>query len=95
MYARVTSFEVDPARRAELALKVEAMGPRAKALPGMIDAYVGWRDDGQGVLVAVYRDKEAADAAAAKIQAFWGDLAGLLGRAPEINVYDSVVRLTA
>ena len=52
MYARVTSFKVDPARRDELALKVEAMAPRAKALPGMIDAYVGWRDDGQGVLVA-------------------------------------------
>src|SRR5688572_17351453 len=32
MYARVTSFKVDPARLQELAAKIEEMGPRAKAL---------------------------------------------------------------
>ena len=39
MYARVTTFKVDPARLPELSAKIEEMGPRAKALPGMVDAY--------------------------------------------------------
>ena len=61
MYARVTTFKVDPARLQELSAKIEEMGPRAKALPGMVDAYAAWRGDGQGVVVAIYRSKEDAD----------------------------------
>ena len=73
MYVRVTSFKVDPSRLPELSAKIEEMGPRAKALPGMVDAYAAWRADGQGVLVAIYESKETADAAVARI-------AGHLGR---------------
>ena len=39
MYARVTTFKVEPARLGELSAKIEEMGPRAKALPGIVDAY--------------------------------------------------------
>ena len=66
------------------------MRPRAKALPGMVDIYAAWRADGQGVVVAVYESKEAADAAVARIQALWGDLAGLLRGAPRTDVYETV-----
>ena len=82
MYARVTTFKVDPARLHELSAKIEQMGPRAKALPGMIDAYTAWRGDGQGIIVALYNSKEDADRAVARIQALWGDLAGLVSGAP-------------
>src|SRR5215813_3861457 len=51
MYARITQFKVDPSRLAELSAKIKDMGPLAKALPGMIDAYAAWRPDGQGVIV--------------------------------------------
>jgi hypothetical protein len=95
MYARVTSFKVDPARTPELAAKVKEMGPRAKALPGMIDAYAVWRGDGQGVIVALYRSKEDADKAVERIQALWGDLASLLSGAPRTDVYETAVRITA
>jgi len=50
MYARVTNFKVDPSRLSELSAKIKEMGPRAKALPGMVDAYAAWRADGQGEL---------------------------------------------
>src|SRR4029450_12509218 len=76
MYARVATFKGDPARLPELWAKIEEMGPRAKALPGMVDAYAAWRGDGQGVVVALYRSKEDADRAVARIQALGGDLAG-------------------
>ena len=80
MYARVTTFKVDPARLQELPAKIKEMGPRAKALPGMVDAYAAWRGDGQGVVVALYRSKEDADRAVARIQALVArDIADLVG----------------
>jgi 6-phosphogluconolactonase (cycloisomerase 2 family) len=94
MYARVTSFKVDPARLPELSAKVGEMAPRAKALPGMIDAYVAWRADGQGVVVAVYESKEAADRAVQRIQALWGNLASLVSSAPRTDAYENAEHLT-
>jgi hypothetical protein len=93
MYARVTTFKVDPARLQELPAKIKEMGPRAKALPGMVDAYAAWRGDGQGVVVAIYRSK--ADRAVARIQALWGDLAGLLSGAPKTDAYETAAHVTA
>ena len=94
MYARVTTFKVDPARVAELSAKVVEMAPRAKALPGIVDVYVAWRADGQGVLIGIYQSKEAADRAVARIQALWGNLAGLVTGAPRIDAYETAERLT-
>jgi len=94
MYARVTSFKVDPSRLPELSAKIEEMRPRAKALPGMVDAYAAWRADGQGVVVALYENKEAADRAVARIQALWGNLAGLLSGAPRTDAYETAERIT-
>jgi hypothetical protein len=95
MYVRVTNFKVDPSRLPELSAKIEEMGPRAKALPGMIDAYAAWRADGQGVLVAIYQSKESADAAVARIQAIWGNLAGLVSGAPRTDAYENAAHVTA
>ena len=94
MYARVTHFKVDPSRLPELSAKIKEMGPRAKALPGMIDAFVAWRADGQGVVVALYASKGAADRAVSRIPALWGDLVGLLSSAPRTDVYADAERIT-
>jgi hypothetical protein len=91
----VTSFRVDPSRVAELPAKVAEMGPRAKRLPGVVDIYAAWRSDGQGVVVALYESKEAADRAVARIQALWGNLAGLLAGPPRTDAYESAEHLTA
>jgi hypothetical protein len=95
MYVRVTAFKVDSSRLHELMAKVDDMRPRAKALPGMIDAYVAWRGDGQGVLVGIYQSKEAAEAAVGRIQAIWGSLAGLVSSAPRTDGYETAAHLTA
>ncbi len=94
MYVRVTSFKVDPARLPELSAKIAELGPRAKALPGMVDAYAAWRGDGQGVLVAIYESKEKADAAVARIAAIWGSLAGLVSGAPRTDAYENAAHIT-
>jgi len=94
MYARVTSFKVDPARLPELSAKVKEMAPRVKALPGMVDAYAAWRSDGQGVVVALYESKEAADRVVARIQALFGGLAGLLSGPPRTDAYEAAEHIT-
>jgi hypothetical protein len=90
MYARVTTIQVDPARLSEISAKLKENSLAAKTLSGVIDIYAAWRADGQGTVVAIYNSKEDADAAAAKVQAMWGALAGLLKGAPNIDTYDNV-----
>lgn len=90
MYARVTTFKVEPARLPELSARIEQLAGIAKALPGIVDVYAAWRGDGQGVLVGVYNSKAEADRAVARIQALWGTLAGLLAGAPRTEIYDTV-----
>jgi len=94
MYARVTTFKVDPARIGELADKIDELRPRAKALPGLADAYAAWRADGQGIVVALYEDRTAADRAVARMQALWGELAGLISGFPRVDTYESAEQLT-
>jgi hypothetical protein len=90
MYARVTSFKVDPARLDELPAKIKKMQPLARALPGIVDIYIAWRADGQGVVTAIYRTKAEADAAVARLQVLWGTVADLFNVAPRTDVYDTV-----
>ena len=90
MYARVTTFKVDPARLGELPAKFKEMTPAAKALPGVIDVYAAWRADGQGSVTAIYKSKAEANSAAAKIQTLWGTMSGLLKAAPTTETYNSV-----
>jgi hypothetical protein len=94
MYARVTTFKVDPARIAELGEKVEEMRRCVRALPGLAHAYAAWRADGQGMVVALYEDRTSADRAVARMQALWGEFAGLLSGVPRVDTFDSVERLT-
>ena len=90
MYARVTSFRVDPSRLGELQGKIKELTPVARRLPGLIDMYAVWRADGQGVVTSIYQSKADADAAIARIQALWGTLADLLKAAPSTDAYDTV-----
>jgi len=94
MYARVTTFKVDPARIAELGAKIAEMRPRADALPGLAHAYAAWRADGQGIVVALYEDRRAADRAVARMQALWGAFAGLISATPRVDVYENADELT-
>jgi len=90
MYARVTTFKVDPARLGEVSAKFKEMAPAAEALPGIVDVYAAWRADGQGSVTAIYQSKADADAAGAKIKELWGGLTSLLSGAPATEAYDTV-----
>lgn len=53
MYARVTSFTVDPSRLGELPARIKEMQHLANALPGVVDIYAAWRADGKGMVTAI------------------------------------------
>jgi hypothetical protein len=90
MFARVTTFKVDPSRLGELQASIARMRPAAKGLAGVVDIYVVWRGDGQGVVTAIYESRAAADKAVMRIQALWGAFAGLLQGAPRTDIYETV-----
>jgi hypothetical protein len=93
MYARVTSFKVDPSRLGELPAKIKAVEPAARSLKGVVDIYVAWRGDGQGAITAIYASKADADRAVGRMQAIWGSLAGLLQAPPDTQAFDRVEHL--
>ena len=94
MYARVTTFKVDPSRLDELAGKIAELSRLVKVLPGMVDAHAVWRADGQGVVVAIYQSREHADAAMRRLQVIWGSLAHLLTGPPRTDAYETVQHIT-
>jgi quinol monooxygenase YgiN len=94
MYARVTTFKVDPARLDELTARIAQLSRLVKALPGMVDAHAAWRADGQGVVVAIYLSREHADAAMRRLQVIWGSLADLLAGPPKTDAYETVQHIT-
>ena len=95
MYARVTNFKVDPSRLPELSAKIKEMGPRAKALPGMVDAYAAWRADGQGVRGGDLSEQGGGRRGRSPgSQAIWGSLAGLLSGAPRTDAYENAAHIT-
>jgi len=90
MYVRVTTFEVDPSNVSKLSDKIAKIAPIAKNLPGVADIYVAWRGDGRGVVVAAYASEDAAKRAVVRLQAVWGELAGVLKSPPRTDSFEQV-----
>ncbi len=95
MYARITTYQCDPARLDDMTAKLDEIKAQVKAISGVIDAYSAWRADGNGVTAAIYESQAAAEAAASQAQAIWADLADLLMGAPNTETYENVVHISA
>ena len=94
MYARLTTFQVDPARIGELTAKMGDFKAGTKSMKGVINTYVAWRADGQGMVTAIFDSKASADAAAAQAQGVWAGVAGLLKGAPKVEDFDQAEHLS-
>lgn len=95
MYARVTTYQCDPARLDEMGDRIEELKAQVKAVAGLVAVYTAWRDDGNGVTTAIYESQAAAEAAVPQVQAIWADLADFLTGPPNAEGYDNVEHLTA
>lgn len=94
MYARVTSYQADPSRLDAMASKLEELKLKVKALTGILDVYSLWREDGQGVIMAIYNSQEEAESAMPEIQAFWSELDDFLTSSPQTETYGNIMHLT-
>ena len=95
MYARITTYQCDPARLDDLTAKLDGIKVQVKAISGVMEVYSAWRADGNGVTAAIYESQAAAEAATPQVQAIWADLTDLLVGAPNAETYENVVHITA
>ncbi len=95
MYARITTYQCDPARLDDLTAKLDGIKVQVKAISGVMEVYSAWRADGNGVTAAIYESQAAAEAATPQVQAIWADLADLLVGAPNAETFENVVHITA
>src|SRR5438128_9371940 len=93
MYARVTTYQADPARLEELRTKLPDIKEKLEEMDGLEDWYTVWRADGQGVVFTVYKDKEAADASLNEVRSIWAILSRLLYGVPKVENFDNVETL--
>ena len=93
MYARVTTYQADPARLEELRAKLPPIKAKLEEMDGLIDWYTVWRADGQGVVFTVFEDKGRADASLNEVRNVWSGLAGLLKATPKAENFDNVETL--
>lgn len=94
MYARVSTYQIKPDRIDDMLAKVEAVRGQVRNVPGLLNSYSAWRDDGHGVTTGIYESAEAAEAASAAIGAVWSGLAEFLVAPPQVQNYDNVMHMS-
>ncbi len=93
MYARVTTYRVDPAKLGEMVASIDEIKAKMAEISGMLMAYSAWNDDGAGVVTAIYESEAAAEAAKPQIGAVWAGLEGLLTAVPETQTFSNVEKM--
>ena len=88
MYARVTTYHVDPARLDEMAAELSDLRAHCKTLPGIVVYNTVWREDGRGVSTTVYDCRASAEEAAAKLRYIWGSFSKLCIEEPVTELFD-------
>jgi hypothetical protein len=93
MYARVTSYQVDPTKIEDMRAKLPSIMPQLEKMAGLIDWYSVWRADGRGYVLTVFKDKASADASLELARDIWGGLSKLLIGQPKPETFDNVETL--
>ncbi len=90
MYTRITQFNINAAKLDEMVSRLGGIGDQLKSIDGMVETYVVWDSTGTCSSIAIYRDKDAAEAASETIQSIWGGLKDMLTGPPTPTVYPEV-----
>ena len=88
MYARVTTYHVDPARLDEMDAELRDLRVQCKALPGIVVYNTVWREDGRGISTTIYDCRASAEEAAAKLRYIWGSFSKLLIEEPVTELFE-------
>ena len=93
MYARLTSFQVEPTKIEEMKGKLPSIKSQLESVAGLIDWYSVWRADGQGYVLTVFKDKASADASLEMARDIWSGLSNLLKGQPGPETFENVETL--
>lgn len=88
MYARVTTYQVDPARIGEMEPVLSDLRVHCKSLPGIVVYNTVWREDGRGVSTTIYDCRASADEANAQLEYIWTSFSDLLIEDPVTELFD-------
>ena len=88
MYARVTSYQVDPTRIEEMSSMLAELKGQIMSLPGIKSCNTVWREDGHGVSMSIYDCRASAEEAAPVLEAIWAHFSTILVKKPSTVVYD-------
>lgn len=93
MYARVTTYQVDPARIEEMNEALSDLRAHCKSLPGIIVYNTVWRADGRGVSTTIYDCRASAVEATAKLEYIWAKFSDLLVEEPVTELFDKTANM--
>ena len=88
MYARVTSYHVDPARLGEMDAELADLEQQCMALPGIKSYYTAWREDGRGISMTIYDCRASCEEAGPALNDIWSSFSKLLIANPVTELYD-------
>ena len=92
MFARITSYQMNPATLDVAKAMVNEIKSEVMALPGMHE-FINAVDDetGRGYVISLVESREVSDANADKVMAIWGKFADHLTAKPEPEGMDVYV----
>ncbi len=88
MYARVTTYQVDPARIDEMDAELSDLRAHCKTLPGIVVYNTVWREDGRGISTTIYDCRASAEEAATKLRYIWSSFSKLCIEEPVTELFD-------
>ena len=89
MYARVTTYQIDPAHKDEVHQVLSQLKGKVRSLPGILSSHTVWRDDGHGVSMSIYDCRASAVEAATQLNLIWASFSNVLVGKPVTEVYDN------
>lgn len=93
MYARVTRYQVDPARINEMDAALSELRAHCKSLPGIVVYNTVWREDGRGVSTTIYDCRASAEEAAAKLEYIWTSFSDILIEEPVTELFNRTANM--
>ena len=90
MYARLTRYKIKPEHIDEARALVNEMGSAGIDSAGVFQLINLGRDDGSGVLIAIYQSQEDAARVSDRIKQAWKQIIPFLDRTPEPDEFDVI-----
>ncbi len=88
MYARVTSYQINPSRIVEMNAVLADLKRQYIALPGIKSYNTAWREDGHGMSMTIYDCRASAEEAAPALNDIWASFSNILIAKPVTELYD-------